>query len=120
MARQMITCESCGKRYDYLKSEACPNCGAFNYIKGAHQHICGAEDVERIIEMKSAEHDDSQEVVRPDTSIDRVCSRNMPGPDRGWTGWKPPKMCSNPHSAVISAPRNSPAKPRPTNPMPAV
>ena len=32
MARQMITCESCGKRYDYLKSEACPNCGAFNYI----------------------------------------------------------------------------------------
>ena len=67
----MITCESCGKRYDYLKSEACPNCGAFNYIKGAHQHICGAEDVERIIEMKSAEHDDSQEVVRPDTSIDQ-------------------------------------------------
>lgn len=39
MARQMITCESCGKRYDYLKSEACPNCGAFNYVKGAHQHI---------------------------------------------------------------------------------
>ena len=71
MARQMITCESCGKRYDYLKSEACPNCGAFNYVKGAHQHICGADDVERIIEMKSAEHDDSQEVVRPDTSIDR-------------------------------------------------
>ena len=33
MARQMITCESCGKRYDYLKSEACPNCGAFNYVK---------------------------------------------------------------------------------------
>ena len=28
MARQMITCESCGKQYDYLKSEACPNCGA--------------------------------------------------------------------------------------------
>lgn len=71
MARQMITCESCGKRYDYLKSEACPNCGAFNYVKGAHQHICGADDVERIIEMKSAEHDDSQEVVRPNTSIDR-------------------------------------------------
>lgn len=48
MARQMITCESCGKRYDYLKSEACPNCGAFNYIKGAHQqHLrsrgCGAD-----------------------------------------------------------------------------
>lgn len=71
MARQMITCESCGKRYDYLKSEACPNCGAFNYVKDAHQHICGADDVERIIEMKSVEHDDSQEVVRPDTSIDR-------------------------------------------------
>lgn len=45
MARQMITCESCGKRYDYLKSEACPNCGAFNYVKDAHQHICGADDV---------------------------------------------------------------------------
>ena len=30
MAKQMITCESCGKQYDYLKSEACPHCGAFN------------------------------------------------------------------------------------------
>lgn len=120
MARQMITCESCGKRYDYLKSEACPNCGAFNYVKDAHQHICGADDVERIIEMKSAEHDDSQEVVRPDTSIDRGLQQKYARARQRLDRWKPPKMCSNPHSAVISAPRNSPAKPRPTNPMPAV
>jgi len=25
-----ITCRSCGKRYDYLNSDLCPHCGAYN------------------------------------------------------------------------------------------
>ena len=77
MARQMITCESCGKRYDYLKTEACPNCGAFNYIKDGQQHLCGAEDVENIIEMKSAEHGGEDEPRRADTQIDRGLARKF-------------------------------------------
>ena len=54
MARQMITCESCGKRYDYLKSEACPNCGAFNYIKGAGCVWAGKEQLEAAYTLPGA------------------------------------------------------------------
>lgn len=72
MAKQMITCESCGKQYDYLKSEACPHCGAFNYVKRSHTHICSADDVERIIEMRSVGHaddiEDTQDYLHEHTS----------------------------------------------------
>lgn len=72
MAKQTITCESCGKQYDYLKSEACPHCGAFNYVKRSHTHICSADDVERIIEMRSVGHaddiEDTQDYLHEHTS----------------------------------------------------
>ena len=31
MAKQMITCASCGAHYDFLETETCPECGAINY-----------------------------------------------------------------------------------------
>lgn len=71
MARQMITCQSCGKRYDYLESESCPHCGAFNYVKNGKQHICGADDVESIIEMKHSGHEDGEPLEVGDSGIDR-------------------------------------------------
>ena len=71
MARQMITCQSCGKRYDYLESESCPYCGAFNYVKSGRQHICGADDVESIIEMKHSGHKNDESYETVDNRIDR-------------------------------------------------
>ena len=66
MARQMITCESCGRRYDYLESESCPYCGAFNYDKAIGSHLCTTEDVERIVEMRTPEHFDDEPDPQPE------------------------------------------------------
>ena len=66
MAKQMITCESCGRRYDYLESESCPYCGAFNYDKEIGSHLCTTEDVERIVEMRTPEHFDDETDPQPE------------------------------------------------------
>lgn len=33
---KIIRCESCGKSYDFDRSEVCPECGAFNNVQGGH------------------------------------------------------------------------------------
>ena len=45
MARQMITCESCGKRYDYLKSFTLPE----EVEAGRFRKEAGAQDSHRLL-----------------------------------------------------------------------
>lgn len=57
MSRQNIKCQSCGRSYDYLESESCPYCGAFNYAGDDRGHTCDGDDIESIVELEGDSHD---------------------------------------------------------------
>lgn len=55
-----ITCQACGRRYDYAKEGLCPNCGAYNRpprretvdVDGVVHHLNVVEDEEEVLRGK--------------------------------------------------------------------
>lgn len=69
MAKNMIKCSSCGKSYDYLESESCPHCGAFNYDGKVESHVCDSEDIRDILEFSDTTHSEQE---RPRSSLNEM------------------------------------------------
>ena len=52
---RLITCEDCGKRYDFERDEFCPRCGAFNHPANRWR-VDSAGNVVRVDGINEANH----------------------------------------------------------------